>query len=144
MHRGCRYAVKDINKFDLLSHKTGFDMLYSELQSLKLVCDHAFITKLYFAFHTKESCFMVLDLKSGADLRYYLKKKLIFEECNVAFYIACISSALQHCHLRGVLHRDVKPENIILDDQGFPTWPTSVCHTSKNLAKAIASMEERP
>ncbi len=116
----CRYAVKDINKFELLSHKTGYDMLYSELKSLKVVSDHAFITKLNFAFHTTESCFMVLDLKSGADLRYYLKKKLIFEECNVAFYVACISTALNHCHLRGILHRDVKPENIILDDQGFP------------------------
>ena len=112
--------MKEVNKYDLLTHKTGFSMLYSELNALQLVNGHAFIAHLACAFHSRESCFFVLDLKTGADLRYYLKKKLIFEECNVAFYVACISSALHHCHSHNVLHRDVKPENIILDDQGFP------------------------
>ena len=94
-------------------------MLYSELNALKAV-DHAFVAGMDFAFHDSVNAYLVLSLKTGADLRHYLKKKLIFEECNVAFYIACISSALAHCHSRRVLHRDVKPENIILDDQGFP------------------------
>ena len=112
-------AIKEINKYDLLKHKTGFFMLYSELNSLKRV-DHPFVARLHFAFHTPASCYLVLDLKTGGDLRYYLRKKLLFEESNVAFYIACISSALQHCHTRLVIHRDVKPENIILDERGFP------------------------
>ena len=63
---------------------------------------------------------MVFDLKTGADLRHYLRKKLLFEEVNVGFYVACISSALHYCHSRNVIHRDVKPENIILDENGFP------------------------
>lgn len=111
--------MKEINKYELLKHKTGFAMLYAELSALKKV-DHPFIARLHFAFHTPASCYIVLDLKTGGDLRYYLRKKLLFEEANVAFYIACISSALHHCHSRQVIHRDVKPENIILDDHGFP------------------------
>ena len=114
-----RLAVKDINKYELLKHKTGFAMLYSELNALRRV-EHALIARLHFAFHTPTSCYLVLDLKTGGDLRYYLRKKLLFEEANVAFYVACISSALHHCHSRMVIHRDVKPENIILDDRGFP------------------------
>lgn len=94
-------------------------MLYSELNALKRL-DHPFVTPLYFAFHNTQCVYFVFDLKTGADLRHYLRKKLLFEEVNVAFYVACISSALHYCHSRNVIHRDVKPENIILDEHGFP------------------------
>ena len=49
-----------------------------------------------------------MDLLVGADLRYYIKKKIILEENELAFIVACVSSALNHIHLKGVLHRDVK------------------------------------
>jgi serine/threonine protein kinase len=62
----------------------------------------------------------VLDLQTGGDLRYYMRKRYLFEEADVAFYIACLSSALEHMHSCGVIHRDVKPENIILDERGYP------------------------
>ena len=61
-----------------------------------------------------------MDLKGGGDLRYYLRKRLIFEESDVAFFVACIGSALEFIHSRNILHRDVKPENIILDSRGYP------------------------
>jgi len=48
-----RYAIKEIDKFALLEHKTGFNMLYSELNSLKRL-DHPFVTALYFAFHNTQ------------------------------------------------------------------------------------------
>jgi serine/threonine protein kinase len=66
------------------------------------------------------SCYLVLDLKCGGDLRYYLRKKIVFDERDVAFYVACLSSALQHIHSMKIIHRDVKPENIILDEKGYP------------------------
>ncbi len=48
-------------------------------------------------------------MKTGGDLRYYLRKRYLFEERDVAFYVACISSALEHLHSRNVIHRDIKP-----------------------------------
>jgi serine/threonine kinase 32 len=48
---------------------------------------------------------------TGGDLRYYLRRKVLFEEKDVAFYVACISSALEHIHSRNMIHRDVKPGN---------------------------------
>lgn len=94
-------------------------MISSELKALVRV-EHAFIAQLHFAFHDKLSCYLVFDLKTGNDLRYYLRNKNRFSEKHVAFYIVCIASALNHIHSRGVIHRDVKPENILLDVQGYP------------------------
>jgi serine/threonine protein kinase len=94
-------------------------MIFSELNALSKI-EHPFVVKLHYAFHDKYSCYFVFDLKTGHDLRYYLKRNVVFEEKHVALYIACISSALNHIHKRGVIHRDVKPENIILDVHGFP------------------------
>lgn len=62
-----------------------------------------------------------MDLKTGGDLRYYLKKKLIFEERDVAFYVSCISSALNHLHSRNIIHRDVKPGELIVVPFETPT-----------------------
>jgi serine/threonine protein kinase len=135
-----RYAIKEIDKFALLEHKTGFVMLFSELNALKRL-DHAFVTPLYFAFHNTQCAYFVFDLKTGADLRHYLRKKLLFEEVNVAFYVACIGSALHYCHSRNVIHRDVKPENIILDEFGFPHLiDFGVAHVQKFSDQQTAAM----
>eukprot|EP00602_Paraphysomonas_sp_CaronLab_P001522 CAMPEP_0185030042 /NCGR_PEP_ID=MMETSP1103-20130426/16777_1 /TAXON_ID=36769 /ORGANISM="Paraphysomonas bandaiensis, Strain Caron Lab Isolate" /LENGTH=287 /DNA_ID=CAMNT_0027565009 /DNA_START=303 /DNA_END=1166 /DNA_ORIENTATION=+ len=44
----------------------------------------------------------------------------MYTEHSVAFIAACIASALNHVHQHGVIHRDVKPENIVLDGRGYP------------------------
>ena len=54
-----------------------------------------------------------MDLKTGGDLRYYLRKKAIFEEKDVAFYVSCVSAALNHIHSHNIIHRDVKPGEIL-------------------------------
>ena len=78
--------------------------------------EHSFVIRLHFAFQDRGSCYLVLDLKTGGDLRHYLKKRTLFEERDVAFYIACISSALNFIHSKNVIHRDVKPGELCLLD----------------------------
>jgi len=120
MQTGKWYAVKEINKVSLLKHKSGLSMIMGELEALKRVDKHPFIVSLHLAYHDRRNCYFVLDLVTGGDLRYYLRRKHIFEEQDVAFYVACISSALEHIHSRNMIHRDIKPENIILDERGYP------------------------
>eukprot|EP01035_Chromulina_nebulosa_P021968 gene21968-28440_t len=79
----------------------GRQMLYNELNALKRLTSHSFITGINFAFHNKTSCFLVLDLKSGGDLRYHLRNGL-FNEIDIVIYLLCL-------------------ENVILDNRGFPS-----------------------
>lgn len=91
-----------------MKHKMGMTMIFSELEAMKRL-DHPAVVNLHFSFHDRRRCFFVMDLMTGGDLRYYLRKRYLFEEGDVAFYVACISSALEHIHSRNVIHRDVKP-----------------------------------
>ena len=104
---------------DIVHHKSGLDMVYGELQALKKL-QHPYIVTLHFAFNDKVSCFLVLDLLCGGDLRQYCKSHTVFDESHICFIGLCICSALEYMHSKYVLHRDVKPENILLDDRGYP------------------------
>ncbi len=84
-------------------------MIELELQTLKIACQHPFVVKLHCAFHDKTKCYFVFDLLVGGDLRYHLKKKVVFNEKRTGFVVACLSSALEYLHSKRVMHRDVKP-----------------------------------
>jgi serine/threonine protein kinase len=62
---------------------------------------------------------MILDYKSGGDLRYHLDQGATFNEQQTKFLIACILAGLDHIHSKGILHLDLKPENLIFDQNGF-------------------------
>jgi serine/threonine protein kinase len=55
----------------------------------------------------------------GGDLRFHLARQKRFREDQTKFFVVCILSALEFIHSKGFLHRDVKPENIVLDTFGY-------------------------
>lgn len=115
------YAVKEVNLHEQMKHPSGIQMLNNEWRTMEMVGEHPYIVKLHAAFHDNVNCIFVLDLHVGADLRYYLKKKnVMFTEENAAFVVSCISCALHHIHSKGIIHRDIKCENIIFDEHGIP------------------------
>ncbi|KAI9031573.1 kinase-like domain-containing protein, partial [Phycomyces nitens] len=61
---------------------------------------------------------MVIDLMLGGDLRFHLERFGIMPEERVRFYAAEISLGLNYLHSKNIVHRDIKPDNILLDDQG--------------------------
>lgn len=103
-----------------MKHKSGLDMIMGELNAWKKVEHHNYISDLHFAFQDRSYCYFVMDLLTGADLRYYIKKRVILTEPELAFIVASMASALNHLHTRGILHRDIKPENIVFDHEGYP------------------------
>ena len=137
------FAVKEIKKEDLRHHKTGVVMLFGELQALKRL-QNPYIVGLHFAFNDKESCFLVLDLLNGGDLRHHLKESRVLQESQVKFIALCLSSALEYMHSKFVLHRDIKPENILLDRYGYPyltDFGVAYVHTDQS---QVANVKTNP
>jgi serine/threonine kinase 32 len=61
--------------------------------------------------------YIVVDLMNGGDLRFHITRKTFTEEA-VRFWIAELGCALRYIHGQGVVHRDVKPDNVLLDSEG--------------------------
>lgn len=61
---------------------------------------------------------MVSDLFTGGDLRYHIQQKVHFKEDCVRLYVFELGLALEYLQSKLIVHRDVKPDNILLDENG--------------------------
>lgn len=69
---------------------------------------------------------MVVDLMSGGDLRFHISRKTFTEDA-VRFWISELGCALKYIHGQGIIHRDVKPDNVLLDADGHVHLTDFVC-----------------
>jgi serine/threonine protein kinase len=110
------YAIKAIKKRGITS--SNICMIMAERKALMLTSGHPFITTLYSCFQNKEHIFFVMEYMSGGDLRDQLDKVEFFSEKTATFYAAEITVAVQFLHQHGILHRDLKLENVLVDSDG--------------------------
>ena len=80
--------------------------------------DYPFISKLYYAFQTKKSLYMITEFMAGGEMFHHLHDCGHFDENRTRFYIAELILAIDHLHKHNILYRDLKPENILLDEIG--------------------------
>ncbi|GAA6034859.1 hypothetical protein JCM8097_009335 [Rhodosporidiobolus ruineniae] len=110
------YALKYINKARIAKQR-AVNNIIQERRLLEEI-DSPFVCNLRFAFQDDENLFMVLDLMLGGDLRFHLDRLGSMKEDVVKFYVAEMALALGDLHKRGIVHRDIKPDNILLDEKG--------------------------
>ena len=77
-----------------------------------------FTVQMEFAFQTEDKLYFVLEFVSGGDLLFHIKQRASFTEEMIRFYVAEIALALELLHSKGVIYRDLKPENLLLDEDG--------------------------
>jgi len=110
------YAMKILKKQQLVARKQ-VQHTQTERKVLAQI-NHPFVVSLRYAFQTQTKLYMVLDYFTGGELFFHLKSGGCFPEERSRFYAAEISLALQCLHEHGIIYRDLKPENVLLDDEG--------------------------
>ncbi|XP_004579790.2 serine/threonine-protein kinase 32C isoform X1 [Ochotona princeps] len=110
------YAMKYMNKQQCIE-RDEVRNVFRELQILQEV-EHGFLVNLWYSFQDEEDMFMVVDLLLGGDLRYHLQQNVQFSEDTVRLYVCEMALALDYLRSQRIIHRDVKPDNILLDEQG--------------------------
>ncbi|XP_048374140.1 rhodopsin kinase GRK1 [Sphaerodactylus townsendi] len=117
---GKMYANKRLNK-KRLKKRQGYEGAIIEQRILAKVHSR-FIVTLAYAFQTKNDLCLVMTLMNGGDLRYHMynvdEDNPGFEEPRAMFYSAQIICGLEHLHQNRIVYRDLKPENVLLDDAG--------------------------
>ncbi|XP_023571141.1 serine/threonine-protein kinase 32A isoform X2 [Octodon degus] len=110
------YAMKYMNKQKCVE-RNEVRNVFKELQIMQGL-EHPFLVNLWYSFQDEEDMFMVVDLLLGGDLRYHLQQNVHFQEDTVKLFICELAMALDYLQSQCIIHRDMKPDNILLDEHG--------------------------
>ena len=114
---GTVYAMKVLKKATIVRNQKDTAHTKAERSILEEV-KFPFIVDLHYAFQTGGKLYLILEYLSGGELFMHLEREGIFLEETAAFYLSEIILALQHLHRQGIIYRDLKPENVLLDGSG--------------------------
>ena len=114
---GKTYAMKELRK-DVLIDTDQIENTRIEKEIMKNA-NHPFLINLEYVFQTPGKIFFVMKFMRGGELYTLLSKEKRFSEVRAKFYAIQIILALAHLHTNKIIYRDVKPENILLDDDGY-------------------------
>jgi serine/threonine protein kinase len=110
------YAMKQMKKKEMRK-KNQIAHIKAERDVLALA-DNEWVVKLAFSFQDRKNLYLIMEFLAGGDLMTILMKYDILTEDITRFYIAELALAIQSVHELNYVHRDLKPDNVLLDAQG--------------------------
>ncbi|KAH9387066.1 protein kinase X [Nematocida major] len=110
------YALKVMSKAQVM-HSNQLMHVYNE-KTVMLTLYSPFFVRLYSTFQDERHLFMVMEYVPGGELFSYMKEIVKFSVKHARFYISEILMALDSLHGAGIVYRDLKPENVLLDEHG--------------------------
>ena len=110
------FAVKTVRKKGLVESKKQESVLLE--RNILMKVDNPFIVNLCFSFQTASKFYLGLEYVPGGELFFHMKKRGRWPKSEVRLYVAEIALALDYLHSKKVVYRDLKPENLLLDERG--------------------------
>jgi len=114
---GITYALKAVNKAQIV--QTGQQGHILSEKRVMAQMNHPFLVKLHATYKDKNRLFLLLQPVMGGELFSVLREKTLFDEDVARFFAASVVLAFEYMHTMNVVYRDLKPENLLLDEQGF-------------------------
>lgn len=111
------YAMKVIKKA-IVNDDEDIDWVQTEKHVFEQATNHPFLVGLHSCFQTESRLFFVIEYLCGGDLMYHMQRKRRLPEDHARFYSAEISVALGFLHTKGIIYRDLKLDNVLLDIEG--------------------------
>ena len=111
------YAIKAINKYNIMIENMSENIQLEKNILLKI--DHPFIVKLVKCLKDEKNIFFLLEYIKGKELFDVIRDIGFLNKEQTNFYIASMMIAIQYLHERKIIYRDIKPENIIIEKNGY-------------------------
>mmetsp|Transcript_6549 Transcript_6549/g.7981 ORF Transcript_6549/g.7981 Transcript_6549/m.7981 type:complete len:654 (-) Transcript_6549:164-2125(-) len=117
------FALKVLSR-DFITDNGWEEMADNEKRAMAELSYHTrspFIVRLFHSFADKKNIYLLLELCDGGDLYQLMRTQpgCRMDEKNSRFYAACVATGLEAMHKRTIVYRDLKPENLILAQNGF-------------------------
>lgn len=111
------YALKCLKKQHILdTQQEGH--VYNE-RSIMMSCESKFICRLFRTYKDTKYVYLLMEACLGGEIWTILRNRGKFDEPSGQFIIGCVLEAFQYLHARGIVFRDLKPENLLLDSNGY-------------------------
>ena len=113
------YALKVLQKAQIVAYGQQKNVMNE--RNVMCMVNHPFVLKLCATYKDKDCLFMLLELVQGGELFSLLanQKTGYLSTDEARFYAACVVAGLEALHNQSILYRDLKPENMLIDAQGY-------------------------
>ncbi|ORY28595.1 hypothetical protein BCR39DRAFT_559411 [Naematelia encephala] len=114
---GDYFAIKALKKSDMIA-KNQITNVKAERTILMNQASSPYVAKLFFSFQSKEYLYLVMEYLNGGDCASLVKTLGGLPEDWARNYIAEVVLGLEYLHARNIVHRDIKPDNLLIDSRG--------------------------